>query len=152
LSVLNVARIILALACFCLSWPSRAQENLQDVASSGLSLMQAKRLLLLVLRHEHIRIKRPGMYIESLKKPDGRTAHPGYFDFTVTHDSESTGATEVLGSYSVSIRTGDIWEVNLCKHYDFAELSRAQKAIQKATSTSPRDEKDSRRGLGCSDN
>ena len=120
------------------------------IAQSGLTTPQAKELLKLVLRHEGYDWKKRGMFIDDdLKASDGAAPHPGYLDFALGFDSPKAAATTFLGYYAVSQKTGDIWELNLCKRYEFSELQRAQKIVMERTRTSFYDERIERRGLGC---
>jgi hypothetical protein len=67
----------------------------------------------------------------------------------LTYDSPKPGATQVLGRYAVGRLTGDVWETNLCKRYDFPSLKRVQAEIMARTKKTFADESDARRGLGC---
>lgn len=120
------------------------------ISQSGLTLPQAKALLLLVLRHQGYQLNKRGMFIDDdFKTSQGQAPHIGYFDFALGLDSSQAGATRYMGYYAVSKKTGDIWELNLCKRYLLPELERAQRLVMSRTKISFADERSERRGLGC---
>lgn len=126
-----------------------AGSGLGRVAKTGLSMTQAESLLRLVIRHQGYTTARPGEAIERLRLRDGSDPHPGYLDFSFTYESSRAGATAVLGVYSVSPLTGDVWETNLCRRFSFPRLAMAQQIIQARTGRSFDDERNARVGLGC---
>jgi hypothetical protein len=67
------------------------------------------------------------------KVDPGIPSERGFWEFGLTYDSPKLGATQVLGRYAVSRLTGDAWETNLCKRYDFPSLKRIQSAIMART-------------------
>lgn len=113
------------------------------VQSSGLTADQAKKILVLVLKHEKLFISKPGFNVEATQLA------PGYMNFFVTYDSPNAGATDAIGSFAVSPRTGDVWETNICRRYTFPALERAQAAIMKRTGETFASEVSERRKLGC---
>lgn len=121
-----------------------------SVAKSGLTVKQAEQVLIIVLKHEKYNISLMGTFIED-HSDEGRYPPfvPGYYDFGVGRDTPEAGATDPFGFYVVSVLTGDVWEINACKHYNFPELRRVQKAIMKRTGKTFADEKAARRGTGC---
>jgi len=119
---------------------------------SELTADQARQVLIVVLKHEKIDIKKDGMDIDGPFKVDsGIPSQRGFWEFGVTFDSPKYGATQVLGRYAVSRLTGDVWETNLCRRYRFPKLGKIQAAIRLKTGKSIADEKDARRGLGCTE-
>jgi hypothetical protein len=127
-----------------LSWNPAAQ-------SRELSVAEARDLLLLVIRHEGYTLEKRGISLEVVTTRSHQPVHLGYLDFSLTFETLSAGATDALRLYSVSPRTGEVWETNLCRRYEFPALEAEQKKIQKRTGYSPADEQELRRGLGCSD-
>jgi hypothetical protein len=122
------------------------------VAASGLVREQAKQVLLVVLKHEHYKLRGDSTFINGdLVDEKGNPPHPGYYDFSLGDDSAGEGATHYRGLFSVSILTGDVWELNLCKRFVFPQLKRIQTAIMKRTGRTLADEKAARKGLGCTD-
>jgi hypothetical protein len=109
---------------------------------------QARKVALLVARHEAINVDDTDTVVDSM---DGNGPFvPGYFSFIfIAVDPHRPGKDHTLGVYGVSARTGDIWELNLCKHYDFPELERVQRSIRRKTGAHPGDEAASAKTIGC---
>jgi hypothetical protein len=101
-----------------------------------------------VARHDAINVDDADTVVDSM---DGNGAFvPGYFSFIfIAVDPHRPGKDRTLGMYAVSPRTGDIWELNLCKHYDFPELERVQRSIRRRTGAHPGDEAASAKTIGC---
>jgi len=125
--------------------------HLEPVSKKGLSRVQARQVLIIVLRHERYKLRSPYFFIEDLSDKNGKPTHPGFLDFGMGYDYPKAGAVDNLGIYSVSILTGDVWETELCKRYTFPALRRIQKIIMKQTGKTMVDEKEQRKGLGCTD-
>lgn len=141
--------IILALLCCPLS-VSASEKTLSpspvisgQIQHDGLTPEQARALLIMVLKHETLFIDKPGFNIEHIEFV------PEYINFHVTWDSPDTAATDVIGEFVVSPRTGDVWESNMCKQYAFSELKRLQTEIMKRTGWTLAGELKEREGLGC---
>lgn len=121
-----------------------------DVALSGLTTEQAKKVLIVVLKHEKYRLSDKGMFIDdNLLPPSGKPDRPGYIDFSLSWDNPKAGATAYLGYYSVNIKTGDVWEVESCIHYRFALLRALQRKIVQRTGTPLTNEDVARSEVGC---
>ena len=96
--------------------------------------------------------KKRGMDIDGPHKVDPNIlSQCAYWEFGLTYDSPKYGATQILGSYAVSKFTGDVWETNLCKRYEFPSLRQIQHAVMRRTGRSFADETKARPGLGCTD-
>lgn len=132
---------------------ARSQEfNGRQIDKDGLTSEQAKRVLVVVLKHEKFRLERKGMSIDGPFKVDANIpSQRGFWEFGLIYDSPKYGATQVLGRYAISRFTGDVWETNLCRHYDFPALKRLQAQIVFKTGKSLTNETEARLGLGCSD-
>jgi hypothetical protein len=149
--VLCIALALVLLAASAVSAKPRGFRA-EQVQATGLSRDQAKQVLIIVLKQEKYRLSMPGVFIHGdLADEKGNPPHPGYYDFSVGYDSVKAGATEYLGLFSVSRMTGDVWEINICRRYDFPELRRVQAVIMRRTGKSFANEKQARRGLGCTD-
>jgi hypothetical protein len=142
-----VAISLLSIACLA----GEDSFDASHVSAKGVSRLQAKQLLLIVLHNQGYDYNKTGMSIDELKTRNGTDPHPGYFDFGLNYDTPNSGATQALGMFSVGRLTGDVWETNLCKRYSFPELQSAQNAIMRRTRKSFSDEKKVRVGLGCSE-
>ena len=114
-----------------------------QIQHNGLTAEQARELLIMVLKHENLFIDKPGFNIEHIEFV------PGYANFHVTWDSPEAAATDVIGEFAVSPRTGDVWESNNCKQYSFPELKRLQAEVMKRTGWTFSGELKEREGLGC---
>jgi hypothetical protein len=126
--------------------------DIGTVLESGLTGEQAKQVLIVVLNHEKYQLNKTGMDIDGPFKVDPNIpSQRGFWEFGLTYDSPKYGATQVLGRYAVSRLTGDVWETNLCKRYDFPKLRQVQAAIMEKTGKTRADEVEARRGLGCTD-
>lgn len=131
-----------------------AKFNPDKVAVSGLTKQQAKQLLVVVLKHENYKLNMKGMSLEGpmyRAKETNEQSPPGYYSFGLNYDTPEAGATDVLGFYAVSIATGDVWERNTCKNFNFPELRQLQAQIMQKTGKSMADDKSVRHGLGCAD-
>ena len=122
------------------------------IGQDGLTGEQAKQVLIEVLKYEKFQLTKKGMDIDGPFKVDPNIpTHCGFWAFGLSYDSPKYGATQVLGQYAVSRFTGDVWETNLCKRFDFPKLRRMQAQITLKTAKSRTDEVEARRGLGCTD-
>lgn len=122
------------------------------IAQDGLTGEQAKQVLIEVLKYQKYQLAKKGMDIDGPFKVDPNIpSQRGFWAFGLIYDSPKYGATQVLGHYAVSRLTGDVWETNLCKRFDFPKLRRMQTQIMQRTAKSPADEVEARRGLGCTD-
>jgi hypothetical protein len=88
---------------------------------------QAHQIAVLVARHEDIDLA--DTHIEMNSMDLGRDFSPGFYSFIVIRESNSPGPDETLRRYAVNRRTGDVWELTLCTHYNFPELSRLQRTF-----------------------
>ena len=133
--------LILLAAAMCLGTEINA-------GSEQISPAQARSVALLVARHDNINVDDPDIVVDSM---DGNGAFvPGYLSFIIIAvDPHVPGKDHTLAMYAVSPRTGDVWELNLCKHYDFPDLVRMQHAIQRKTGSHLSDETASAKSMGC---
>ncbi len=122
----------------------------EQVTKSGLSKQQAKQVLIVVLKHLKFKLTKEGMYIDDdLSDSHGNPIHPGYYDFALTYDTPKAAATDVLGTYSVNVLTGDVLDNTLCKRYSFPNLMRVQKEISKKTGVALLPKKAALQQMGC---
>ncbi|WP_248768788.1 hypothetical protein [Pseudomonas sp. MWU12-2345] len=145
---------LLTLGLVCATLPACAASALQpsQVKTQGLSREQAQQVLEVALKHEDYKLGKPGVFIDGdLADAHGKPPHPGYFDFSLGYDDPKAGATEYWGLFSVSVTTGDVWEINTCKRLAGAELKQLQSRIMTRTGKTLSDEKVQRQGLGCDD-
>jgi hypothetical protein len=109
---------------------------------------EAKSLVGVVLRHEHIRLSSRYCELGQIDKP-GKPFVPDYNSFSATCDYPNTAATRPFGIYVVSPRTGDVFEFNRCEWFSFQELSRLQRNIMQRTKHTAAEEVPFRERTGC---
>lgn len=123
-----------------------------QIRNNELTGEQAQQVLIIVLKHEKIQINKRGMDIDGPFKVDPNIPSQRVFwEFGVIFDSPKYGATQVLSRYAVSRLTGDVWDTDRCKRYNFSALRKIQAAIMHKTGKALSDETEARRGLGCTD-
>lgn len=142
-SVTSAGRVLLALFVFTLALPAGA-----GAGAAQITLEQARSVAMLVARHESINVDDADTMVDSM---DGNGSFvSGYFSFIfIAVDPHQPGKDRTLAMYAVNARTGDTWELNLCKHYSFPELLRVQRAIRKKTGAALADEAAAAKVVGC---
>jgi hypothetical protein len=103
--------------------PSLAAQS----AAHPVTARQAHQIAALVAHHDDIDLS--DTHIEMNSMDLGRDFTPGFYSFIVIRESSSPGPDETLRRYAINRRTGDVWEMTLCTHYDFPELEKLQRAI-----------------------
>lgn len=123
-----------------------------QIKPQGLSRAQAQQVLVVALKPQHYKLDKPGAFIDGdLADDNGNPPHPGYFDFSLGYNDPKAGATEYWGLFSVSVLTGDVWEINSCKRLAGPALKQLQAQIMSRTGKTLSDEAGQRQGLGCED-
>jgi hypothetical protein len=118
----------------------------RPVASGrGLTARQAHQIALLVAHHDRVDLSDTHVQMNSMDL--GRDFVPGFFSFIIIRESSTPGPDETLRRYAINRRTGDVWEMTLCTHYDFPELTRMQHALGRAGAAAEVAEQG--RQLGC---
>ena len=143
--------LIVALTTITLS--AHAEQDVliaAQVAKTGLTQAQAQQVLRVVLKHLRFNLNKEGMLIDGdISGSNGQPMRPGYIDFALTYDTPTAAATDVLGTYSVDMLTGDVLENTRCKRYRFAALTRLQKAISARTGVALPPQKVALGQIGC---
>jgi hypothetical protein len=117
-------------------------------ASRGqLTARQAHQLAVLVARHDDIDLSDTHNELNSMDL--GMDFTPGFFSFIIIRESSSPGPDETLRRYAISRRTGDVWEMTLCTHYDFPELERLQHSFAGRGAASGTELSAQGKRLGC---
>lgn len=75
----------------------------------------------------------------------------GYASFIIIRESDTPGPDETLRRYAVNRRTGDVWEMTLCTHYDFPELTRMRRSFALRPAAAGSEVAAQSRALGCSE-
>lgn len=109
---------------------------------------QAHQIVTLVAHHDDIDLSDTHIELNSMDL--GRDFVPGFYSFILIRESSSPGPDETLRRYSISRRTGDVWEMNLCTHYDFAELTHLQREFSGRTAPDAAEVSAQSKRLGCS--
>jgi len=113
------------LSLLCLAMAACAGTLGRSAAQSArreLTPRQARQIVVLVAQHDDIDLADSHIELNSMDL--GRDFAPGFYSFIVIRESTSPGPDETLRRYAISRRSGDVWEMNLCTHYDFPELTR----------------------------
>jgi len=124
--------------------------TLASAQSSGhaITARQAHQIAVLVARHDDIDLD--DTHIEMNSMDLGRDFMPGFYSFILIRESTSPGPDETLRRYAISRRTGDVWEMNLCTHYDFPELTHLQRSFSGRAITDAGELSAQSKRLGCS--
>jgi hypothetical protein len=110
---------------------------------------QTRQIARLVARHDRIDLSDTHIEINSMDL--GAAFIPGYSSFIVIRESSTPGPDETLRRYAINRRTGDVWEMTLCTHYDFPELTRMRRAFALRGVPAAGDVAAESRELGCSE-
>ena len=148
----NLIILLIALtgSATCYAWVTVSEIphfGIAKIKKNGLTKRQAQSLLVFSLKHEKYNMLLPGVFIDDDLRPSG----PYYHEMSVGYDTPAAGAIEYWGLFSISPKTGDIWEEYSCERISFPELKNIQTEIMKKTGVTFSDEKVQRRGLGCTD-
>jgi hypothetical protein len=114
-----------------------------------LTTRQARQIVLLVLRHDHIDVSDTHIELNSMDL--GRDFIHGFVSYNIIRESTSPGPDETLRRYAVNRSTGDVWEINLCTHYDFPQLTRLRRIFLGHTAASAADVAAQSKELGCTE-
>jgi hypothetical protein len=113
-----------------------------------LTFRQAHRIVVLVADHDNIDLSDTHIQVNSMDL--SADFAPGFFSFIIIRESTTPGPDQTLRRYAVNRRTGDVWEVTLCTHYDFPELTRMQRDFSGRGSAGPSELAAQGKVLGCS--
>lgn len=108
---------------------------------------QARKLARLVARYEHIDLN--NQWIEFDPMDVGAPYLPGFWSFAVVREAQTPGPDTTLRRYAVNRTTGDVWEMTLCRKYDFPALARMRKKMTGHGEPSAAEEAAERKELGC---
>jgi hypothetical protein len=137
------------------AWAKSSGLDPSKVGADGLTHGQAEQVLRIALMHGGYKkeLVLPGAYIEGpLANKTGKPPVPGFFMFRLAYDSPSAGATDYIGTFVVSQKTGDVWDVGLpsgCSNFRSAALTRVQTVIMKKTGKIMHDEMHLREQFDC---
>lgn len=111
-----------------LVWSAAATGAVRPAAGGrALTLRQAHEIAVLVAHHDRIDLDDTRVEMNSMDL--GRDFVPGFYSFIIIRESSTPGPDETLRRYAINRQTGDVWEMTLCTHYDFPELTRMRRAL-----------------------
>lgn len=116
-------------------------------AGHRLTPKQARQIAVLVARHDQIDLTDSHVEMNSMDLTTDFI--PGYSSFIVIRESSTPGPDETLRRYAVNRRTGDVWEMTLCTHYDFPELEKMRRSLVGNANATASDLATQSRQLGC---
>jgi hypothetical protein len=146
---LFTAGLLLATASFGPAAFGQSSAPAPAPAQHRLTTRQARQLALLVLRHDHIDLS--DTHIEMNSMDLGHVFIQGFVSYTIIRESTTPGPDETLRRYAVSRSTGDVWEINLCTHYDFPQLTRLRQAYTGRAVAADADIAAQSKELGCTE-
>ncbi|MGB9029761.1 MAG: effector immunity protein Tgi2PP [Acidobacteriaceae bacterium] len=111
--------LLLAIALACVG--SAHSHAAAQASKHRITPRQAHQIVALVARHDEIDLSDTHIELNSMDLAQDFT--PGFFSFAIIRESTSPGPDETLRRYAINRRTGDVWEMTLCTHYDFPELA-----------------------------
>ncbi|MGD0368831.1 MAG: effector immunity protein Tgi2PP [Acidobacteriaceae bacterium] len=138
--------LLLAIALGC-AGSARSHAAAQP-SKHQLTPRQAHQIVALVAHHDQIDLSDTHIELNSMDLSTDFT--PGFFSFIVIRESTSPGPDETLRRYAINRRTGDVWEMTLCTHYDFPELARLQHSYSGRTPVGASELAAQGKQLGCS--
>jgi hypothetical protein len=109
---------------------------------------QAGTLARRVAQHEHIDLKSEWIEFDSMDA--GAPYLRGFASFTVLRDAQTPGPDTTLRRYAVNRRSGNVWEMTLCRKYDFPALAAMRKKLTGRAEASAAEDAAERKALGCS--
>lgn len=115
----------------------------------GITSREARRIAVLVARHDRINLSDTHIELNSMDL--NADFVPGFYSFIIIKESSMPGPDETLRRYAISRRTGDVWEMTLCTHYSFPELTQMRRAFAAREGTAAGDIAEQSRQLGCSE-
>ena len=113
-----------------------------------LTSSQARQMVAAAARHDRIDLSDTRNELNSMDL--GADFIRGYSSFIIIRESDVQGPDETLRRYAVNRRTGEVWEMTLCTHYDFPELARIRRGFALRASSDTEIAAESRQ-LGCSE-
>lgn len=108
---------------------------------------QARELARAVAKYEHIDLANQWIEFDSMDA--GAPYLQGFASFTVVREAQTPGPDTTLRRYAVNRTTGNVWEMTLCRKYDFPALAAMRKKLTgRAEATAAQDAAE-RKALGC---
>lgn len=108
---------------------------------------QARQMARLVARYEHIDLSNQWIEFDSMDA--GAAYLPGFASFTVVRDAQQPGPDTTLRRYAVNRRSGDVWEMTMCRRYEFPALAALRKKLTGHAEASRLEVIAEQKELGC---
>lgn len=108
---------------------------------------EARQLARLVAEHEHIDLNNQWIEFDSMDA--GAPYLRGFASFTVVREAQTPGPDTTLGRYAVNRRSGNVWEMTLCRKYDFPALAALRKKLTGRAEAGAAEDAAERKDLGC---
>lgn len=108
---------------------------------------QARQLARLVAWHEHIDLNNQWIEFDSMDA--GAAYLPGFSSFIVVRDASTPGPDTTLRRYAVNLKSGNVWEMTLCRKYEFPALAALRKKLTGHAKASKAEDLAERKALGC---
>ncbi|NHZ90740.1 hypothetical protein F2P45_17170 [Massilia sp. CCM 8733] len=122
--------------------------DVDKVRPTGLTVNQAKRLLMVVLKHERVDMSDSAWWIdEPFRGRDG--LYPGYRSFALVYSHPKNAMSFTHGHCAVNVLTGDVWVANSCKRISFPALTKLQHGISLRTGKKRPSARVARDDFGC---
>jgi hypothetical protein len=140
--------LLILLLAIGLAWVGSAHSHAAaQSAKHQITLRQAHQIVTLVAHHDEIDLSDTHIELNSMDLNQDFT--PGFFSFAIIRESTSPGPDETLRRYAINRRTGDVWEMTLCTHYDFPELAHMQHTYSGRTAIGASELAAQGKQLGC---
>jgi len=136
--------LLLALA---IALAGASSSSVAQSSKHGMTFRQAHQIAVLVARHDNIDLS--DTHVEMNSMDLSADFAPGFFSFIVIRESSTPGPDETLRRYAINRRTGDVWEMTLCTHYDFPELARMRHTFCGRNSVDAAEIANQGKHLGC---
>lgn len=109
---------------------------------------EARQIAILVARHDQLDLRDTHIELNSMDL--SADFIPGYSSFIVIRESSTPGPDETLHRYAINRRTGDVWEMTQCTHYDFPALTRMRRELAGTAASGSSEVSVQSKQLGCS--
>jgi hypothetical protein len=116
-------------------------------AAHRITPSQARELVKLVAQHDDIDLSDTHIEMNSLDLMSPFV--PGYASYILIREATTPGPDQTLRRYAVNRRTGDVWEMTLCRRYNFPQLEQMQHAFTERSQPSTAQLAAESRELGC---
>ncbi|NHZ36709.1 hypothetical protein [Massilia rubra] len=146
--VSGLSTLIVAAGLLCSGSAFARVLDVNKVRPTGLTVNQAKRVLMVVLEHERVDMSDTAWWIDEPFR-GGDDLYPGYRTFGLVYSHPKNAMSFTHGHYAVNVLTGDVWVANACKRISFPALSTLQRGISSRTGKHRPSARVARGDFGC---